>query len=842
VSYFVSHIAKTLGANAKIVTDNSIDYIFFDSRKIYSPGTSLFIALKGPRRNGHNFIPELYKKGVRNFIICEEIKEDDFPGANILFVRDGLTALQQLAAFHRKQFDIPVIGITGSNGKTIVKEWLYQLLHENFNIVRSPKSYNSQIGVPFSVWEINKQHTLGIFEAGISQPGEMEKLNAIIQPTIGILTNIGEAHNEGFESMDQKVEEKIKLFNNAGLVIYSSDEWLVDKAIVLKYESVIRKTGKPPFKFFSWGKIQKADLQILEINKETTATEIIATYRNAETAIRIPFTDDASIQNAITCWCVMLHFGIRDTVIVKRMKQLQPVNMRLELKKGINHCTIINDSYSADLNSLHIALDFLKQMGGISKSTVILSDFFQTGMDDESLYERIADDLVQHKIDRVIGIGLNISKYLKFENETPVYSVKSEFYPSTEDFISRFRFSDFRDEVVLVKGARLFCFEQVIQLLELKVHQTELEINLNAVAHNLQQYQKLLEPFTKLMVMVKAFAYGSGGAEIANTLQYHKVDYLGVAYADEGTELRKAGITLPMMVMNAESETFETLVSNRLEPAIFSFSILKSLDGYLKREGIKNYPVHIEIETGMNRLGFAVQEMDKLCKEIKATSSFRVQSVFSHLAASEDPMQDEFTNKQYELFINACSVLEKGLGYNFLRHIANSAAILRHPQMQLNIVRLGIGLYGVDSASSGRLDLQPVATLKSTIAQIRNLKAGETVGYNRKGIVERDAIIATVSIGYADGFSRRLGNGAGKVWVKARRSDGQGQLAPVIGAVCMDMVMVDVTDIPGVKQGDEVIIFGKEISIQELANWAGTIPYEIMTGISERVKRVYYEE
>lgn len=835
MSYFISHIAKTLDATAKIVTDNSIDYIFFDSRRLFSPATCLFIALKGPRRNGHSFIPELYKKGVRSFIVSEELQKDDFPEANFLCVKDGLKALQQLAAFHRKQFEIPVIGITGSNGKTIVKEWLYQLLHENFNIVRSPKSYNSQIGVPFSVWEINKQHTLGIFEAGISQPDEMERLNEIIQPTIGILTNIGEAHSEGFESMDQKVEEKIKLFNNVGLVIYSSDEWLVDKAIVLKYESVIRKTGKPPFKIFSWGKIQKADLQILEVNKEATETEIIAAYQNRETAIRIPFTDDASIQNAITCWCVMLHFGIKDAVIVKRMKQLQPVNMRLELKKGINHCTIINDSYSADLNSLHIALDFLKQMGGVSKSTIILSDFFQTGMNDEELYARIADDLLQHKIDKVIGIGLNISKYLKFENEATTHSIRNEFYPSTEDFISRFRFSDFRDEVILVKGARIFCFEQIIQLLELKVHQTELEINLNAIAHNLQQYQKLLEPSTKLMAMVKAFAYGSGGAEIANTLQYHKVDYLGVAYADEGTELRKAGITLPMMVMNAESETFDTLINNQLEPVIFSFSMLRSLDGFLKREGLKNYPVHLEIETGMNRLGFAAQEMEKLCKEIKATPSFKVQSVFSHLAASEDKMQDEFTNKQYDLFVNACSTLQKGLGYNFLRHIANSATILRHPQMQLDMVRLGIGLYGVDSSLSGKLDLQPAATLKSTIAQIRNLKAGETVGYNRKGIIEKDAMIATVSIGYADGFSRKLGNGAGKVWMK-------GQLAPVIGTVCMDMVMVDVTGIPDAKQGDEVIIFGNEISIQELANWAGTIPYEIMTGISERVKRVYYEE
>ena len=835
MSYLISHIAKTLGANAKVVADNPIEYIFFDSRKVFFPATSLFIALKGPRRNGHSFIPDLYKKGVRNFIICEEIKSEDFSGTNILFVKDGLKALQQLAAFHRTQFNIPVIGITGSNGKTIVKEWLYQLLQPNFNIVRSPKSYNSQIGVPLSVWEMNKLHTLGIFEAGISQPGEMEKLNEIIQPTIGILTNIGDAHSEGFKNVDQKVAEKIKLFSNAGLVIYCSDEWLADKAMVLKYESLTHKTDRQPFRVFSWGKIQKADLQILEINKKPSATEIIATYKNVDTAITIPFTDDASIQNAVTCWCVLLHFGIKDAVIVKRMKQLQPVNMRLELKKGINHCIIINDSYSADLNSLHIALDFLTQMSGVSKRTVILSDFFQTGMNDEELYERIAADLVQHKIDRVIGIGLNISKYLKIEDDLISNKIQSEFYSSTEDFVSRFRFSDFRDEAILVKGARVFCFEQLIQLLELKVHQTELEINLNSVAHNLQQYQKLLQPSTKLMAMVKAFAYGSGGAEIANTLQYHKVDYLGVAYADEGTELRKAGISLPMMVMNAEKETFEALLSNQLEPAIFSFTVLKEFDGFLKREGIKNYPVHLEIETGMNRLGFAVQQMEDLCKEIKATSSFRVQSVFSHLAASEDPMQDEFSTRQYDLFVQASAVLQKNLGYEFLRHIANSAAILRHPQMQLDMVRLGIGMYGVDSAVSGRLDLQTVATLKSTIAQIRHLKAGETVGYNRKGVIEKDSTIATISIGYADGFIRRLGNGAGKIWVR-------GQLAPVIGAVCMDMTMIDVTDIPGAKQGDEVTIFGKEISIQDLANWAGTIPYEIMTGISERVKRVYYEE
>lgn len=816
------------------MAESTIEHLLFDSRKVFFPASVLFIALKGPRRDGHSFIPELYKKGVRNFIVSEAVSSHDYPEANMLLVPDTLVALQQLTAFHRKQFSIPVIGITGSNGKTIVKEWLYQLLHENYNIIRSPKSYNSQIGVPVSVWEMKKQHTLGIFEAGISQPGEMEKLSDIIQPTIGILTNIGEAHNEGFESPDQKAEEKIKLFSSAGLVVYCCDDWLADKAIVMKHESVFHKTGKYPFRLFSWGKMQKADLQILKINKLAEGTEIIALYKNAETAIRIPFTDEASVQNAISCWCILLHLGISDAVIAKRMKLLQPVNMRLELKRGINHCLIINDSYSADLSSLHIALNFLKNKSGASKKTVILSDFFQTGMNEEELYGKIATELSHYKIDRVIGIGLNISNYLKPFNASG-NPLQTEFYTSTEDFISSLRFSDFRDEAILVKGARVFHFEKIIQLLEQKAHQTELELNLNALAHNLQQYQQMLKPSTKLMAMVKAFAYGSGGAEIGNTLQFHKVDYLGVAYADEGVELRKAGVSLPMMVMNTEKETFEALVSHQLEPVIFSFTILKELDTFFKKEGIKNYPVHLEIETGMNRLGFPVSEIKNLCAAINRTSSFRVQTVFSHLAASEDSSLDDFSNQQFILFSKACEELQEGLRYSFLRHIANSAAILRHPQMQMDMVRLGIGLYGVDTAASGKLDLQPVATLKSTIAQIRKLRTGDTVGYNRKGKVEKDSLIATISIGYADGFSRRLGNGAGKVFIK-------GRLAPVVGTVCMDMIMADVTEIEDVKEGDEVIIFGKELPIQDLAAWAGTIPYEIMTGISQRVKRVYYEE
>lgn len=835
MSYLISHIARIVKAKASIHQDVMVNHLLFDSRKIYFPASSLFFALKGNRRNGHHFLTEVYKKGVRNFVVSEPVDLHTLEEANVLLVEDSLQALQKLAATHRSQFQYPVIGVTGSNGKTIVKEWLYQLLHENYQIVRSPKSYNSQIGVPLSVWEMNRHHQLGIFEAGISRKGEMEKLRDIIQPTLGILTNIGEAHSEGFESADEKANEKIKLFQGANLVFYCSDDWLADKAIILKQETAYHRTGTYPFRTFSWGKMKKADLQVLKINKMPQETEIIALYKKEEKAIIIPFTDEASVKNAITCWCVLLHLGISDRDIIQRMKRLQPVTMRLELKKGINHCTVINDSYSADLSSLHIALNFLQQQGGADKKTVILSDIFQTGLSHEELYSQVAADLVHHGVNRVIGIGLTISQYLKFDSFNKPPSIRYEFYHTTEEFLSRFRYADFRDEIILVKGARIFQFEQISQLLEQKMHQTELEINLNALAHNLRQYQQQLSSGTKLMAMVKAFAYGSGGAEIAHKLQYMNVDYLGVAYADEGVELRHAGISLPIMVMNAEESTFEKMINYNLEPVLFSFRMLHVLDQILKQEGIKNYPVHLEIETGMHRLGFELTDIEKLAHQIKSTPSFLVKSVFSHLAASDEATQDDFTRKQFTLFTSACEVLKSILNYAFLCHIANTAAILRHPSMHLDMVRLGIGLYGIDNAATGKLDLMPVASLKSTIAQIKHLKKGETVGYSRKGILSRDSVIATVCIGYADGFNRRLSNGRGCMWVKE-------QLAPVVGTVCMDMTMIDVTDIPGVQQGDEVIIFGNELPVQDLAAMAGTIPYEILTGISQRVKRVYFEE
>ena len=504
--------------------------------------------------------------------------------------------------------------------------------------------------------------------------------------------------------------------------------------------------------------------------------------------------------------------------------------MRLELKKGINHCTIINDSYSADLSSLEIALNFLDQQNSGTKKTVILSDFLQSSIPDDELYGEIFESLQKHHVTRLIGIGDRIAAGLQQDKE-----IQIELYPSTENFISHFRSSQFKEETILVKGARVFAFEQIVQLLEQKAHQTVLEINLNAIIHNLKEYQKQLKTSTKVMAMVKAFAYGSGGAEIAGILQYHKVDYLGVAYADEGVELRRAGITIPIMVMNPEENTFESIVEHDLEPEIFSFDLLYSFDKFLQQEGLQQFPVHIEIETGMNRLGFAADEMEKLSDFLLSTQSFKIQSAFSHLAASEEKEQDAFTINQFELFRSASTELQKRVGYNFLHHIANSAAIIRHSQMQMDMVRLGIGLYGVDNAFSQKLNLHTVTTLKSTVAQIKHLKKGESVGYNRQTVVDDDSIIATIRIGYADGYPRRLGNGIGKIWIN-------GKLASVVGTVCMDMIMVDVTAIAGVKEGDEVVIFGNQLSVQEVAKWADTIPYEIMTGISQRVKRVFFEE
>jgi Alr-MurF fusion protein len=821
VKYFIQHINTIVSGEFLSFHQNDlIEHLLADSRRLIFPNTTIFFALSGPRRNGNQFIEELYNRGVRNFIVSNKLDVAHFKDANIILVKDSLAAFQQLSIFHRSQFDIPVIGITGSNGKTIVKEWLNQLLEDEYNIVRSPRSYNSQIGVPLSVWQMNESHELAIFEAGISQPGEMKKLEKIIQPTIGIFTNIGEAHSEGFKNLQNKIEEKIRFFKNASVLIYNSDDGNISKAV----------SGNKSIELFSWGKNKDAKIRVKKINKLDFNTTVDIVYNKEKFSFVIPFTDDASIENAITCICTLLYLKIPFEKILEKLLQLSPVAMRLELKSGINNCSVINDSYSADINSLKIALDFMLQQQQHKKRVVILSDILESGKEEKKLYQEIAQLLQQKKVNRLIGIGEKITANKEAFNHLD----ETDFYSSIDNFKKDFHRLHFRDETILLKGARIFEFETIDRLLSEQIHQTVLEINLNAMADNLKQYQHLLRPSTKIMAMVKAFSYGGGSYEIANLLQFHKVDYLAVAYADEGIELRRSGINVPIMVMNPEITTFDSLIQYQLEPVIYSFHLLKLFDNFLKKEGVQQFPVHVELETGMYRLGFPLSEMETLITSLK-NSSFKIQTVFSHLAASEESQQDEFTKQQGELFIHAANEIQSAINYSFLKHIGNSAAIIRHPELQFDMVRLGIGLYGIDSADSHKLNLSEVSTLKSTIAQIKYLKNGITVGYNRKGIADGNTIIATVGIGYADGYPRTLGEGNGKMLVK-------GHLAPVIGSVCMDMTMIDITGIPDVHESDEVIIFGRELSVQQVAKWAQTIPYEILTGVSQRVKRIYFEE
>lgn len=831
-AYTIGHIASIVHGELKDGAGDprNIEYLLTDSRKLVEADTSLFFALDGFRRNGHSFIADLYNRGVRSFIVSASFDDSPYTDACFIHVDNVLKALQQLTAFHRSRFNIPVIGITGSNGKTIVKEWLNTLLEKEYTIARSPKSYNSQIGVPLSVWQLNTTHTLGIFEAGISQAGEMQHLADIIQPTIGILTHIGDAHNENFASAEQKITEKIKLFAKAQWVVANGDDELV--------RDVVIRTGLP-YVFF--GTAEESDVKVMSIEKQKESALIKLKKKsignkeeteNQYLAIELPFTDDASIENAITCSCVLIKLGYDEAIIAERMLLLKPVGMRLEMKKGINNCSIINDSYINDLSSLRIALDFLDQQKQHDKKTVILSDFAETGKVSDKLYPEIAAALRQKNVSRFIGVGEKIN------TQRPVFEAacrETAFYNSTEDYITQFHSNAYHDETILVKGARSFSFERIIALLEQKAHQTVLEINLSLITHNLKKYQELLPPAVKIMAMVKAFSYGSGSFEIANMLQFHKVDYLAVAYTDEGVELRKAGITLPIMVMNPELDSFAALTEHQLEPELFSFYILKKFTQHLAGEGLKHYPVHIKIDTGMHRLGFDPDNSKELVALLKENPLLKVQSVFSHLSGSEDPSLDEFTKYQADQLLAVCKAIEQVLPYPFIKHIANSAAIIRHRHLHFDMVRLGIGLYGVDSSGENTLGLKEAATLKTTIAQIKHVKAGESVGYGRRGKITRDSWIATIRVGYADGYRRCFGQGRGYVLIK-------GQKAPAIGNIAMDMTMVDITNISGVTEEDEVIVFGEALSVSNLAEWANTIPYEIMTGISQRVLRVYYEE
>jgi alanine racemase len=816
-TYSINDIKQIINATGTITTDWTINVLVTDSRRIINPVYSLFFALSN-RRDGHQFIADAYTAGVRNFVVNHQ-PDTIMPDANFLIVKDVLTALQELAAYHRKQFNIPVIGITGSNGKTIVKEWLYQLMCPEKNVVRNPKSYNSQIGVPLSVWQMNEAHNLGIFEAGISTINEMDKLEAIIQPTIGVLTHIGTAHDGGFESRDEKIKEKLKLFKNCKQIIYNYDQ-------LINYKDELKNRD-----CFSWSR--KFDLADLYVFSETTISGkyyLRAMYKEEEIECLVPFRDEASVENAIVCWATMLSMGYSTSDADDRIERLSAVSMRLELKHGINDCSVIDDSYNSDIQSLEIALNFLDQQNQHQKKTLILSDIYQSGLEQSALYKQVAQMIKDKQVDRFIGVGTALKEYKEYFNLPDMH-----FYDDTAMLLKDLTKLHLRQETILIKGSRSFEFERVSRALVQKAHETVLEINLNTLLSNLNFYKAKLKPGVKLMAMVKAFSYGSGTFEVANILQYNKVDYLAVAYTDEGIALREAGITLPIMVLNPEPLAFDKLTANRLEPVIYSFGLLDEFVKYAQETDIVDYPVHIKIDSGMHRVGFEDNEVDTLCDLLEVNDYVHIQSVYSHLAASDAEQHDLFTLKQIGIFEKACTQIEDTIGYKVIKHISNTSGIVRWPTAQYDMVRLGIGLYGVDAAvSPDDSGLKPIATLKTTVSQVKKVLAEETIGYNRNGSLRTDGKIATVRIGYADGYRRAFGNGVGKMLVN-------GVLVPTVGNVSMDMCMLDVSAAE-VKEGDEVIVFNEQLRIEELAQQIGTIPYEILTNVSERVKRVYFYE
>jgi len=803
--------AEWMGQNEDVF----IDHISIDSRSLQNGSETLFFALSGVNNDAHLFISDLIENGVQNFVvqhIPEELKEK----ANFFMVANTLEALQKFAAYYRNLFHFPVIGLTGSNGKTIVKEWLNFLLSPDYNIIRSPKSYNSQVGVPLSVIAINEKHNLGIFEAGISTVNEMSKLEEIIKPNIGVLTSIGSAHDEGFENPEQKIKEKLVLFKNASVIIYQKNQ---------KVDGCLDEFKNT--KLFSWSFTdQTADLFIEKKENKNEHTFIQYHYKNEVFSLEIPFNDLASVENSISCLLVLLQFEYDQETIQNRIKMLYPVQMRLEVKNGINNCTIIDDSYSSDFQSLKIALDFLEsqKIKGASK-TVILSDIFQSGFTNEELYSKVAQLISDNKINRIIGIGSTIASFSdKFKNST--------MFNNRADFIAEIENLNFHNETILIKGARSFKFEEIVSLLEEKTHETVLEINLDAISQNYNYFKSKLNANVKMMAMVKAFGYGNGGLEIAKLLEHHKVDYLGVAFADEGILLKNGGIKLPIMVLNPESTSFPSIIQYELEPEIYS---IKGLNAFLKmarEKNLKHYPIHIKIDTGMHRLGFEENTLNELIQTLKGNSAVRVQSILSHLATSDDPKHYDFVNQQIALFEKLSSTLIGELNIDPIRHILNTSGISNFPNAQYNMVRLGIGLYGVSNDPAEQKYLENVGTLKSIISQVRTIPAGDSVGYGRRFMAEKETKIATIPIGYADGIARLWGNEVGFVTIK-------NQKAKIVGSVCMDMLMVNVTEID-CKEGDSVIIFGESPTVIEMAEALKTIPYEIMTSISQRVKRVFF--
>ena len=807
MKYSIEKITTLIGARRIGSADAQISWLLTDSRSLCFPEETLFFALKTNRNDGHRYIEDLYRRGVRNFVVN---LTPDLPkeGANFLVVPSPLAALQRLAERHRDEFNIPVVGITGSNGKTMVKEWLYQVLSPQMTVTRSPKSYNSQIGVPLSVWLMNEHTDVALIEAGISQPGEMAALADIIQPTIGVLTSLGAPHQENFRSMEEKCMEKLQLFHDAKVIIYNADDDLVSRCI-RRSSFKGRKIG--------WRR-----------------EELLPTYS-------LPFDDEASIECSLAVAATALYLGVKPEELRERMARLEPVAMRLEVKEGQHGCLLINDSYNSDINSLDIALDFMQRRTSDSgqRKCLVLSDIYQSGMTDEALYSEVNALCIKRSVDKLIGIGPRISA------QRSTFSVpRSTFFATTEDFLNSQAFRELHDEVILVKGARPFGFDRITEQLEQKVHETILEVDLNALVNNLNYYRSFMKPETKLVCMVKADAYGAGAVEVAKTLQDHRVDYLAVAVADEGVTLRRNGITQNIMIMNPEMTAFKTMFDYDLEPEVYSFRLMDALIRAAEKEGITGYPVHIKLDTGMHRLGFDPEkDIDEVISRLKHQTAIIPRSVFSHFVGSDSDDFDNFSRLQFERFDRASRRLQEAFDHKILRHICNSAGIEHFPERHLDMCRLGLGLYGYNpmgpispiSPIGPISTLSPVSTLKTTILQLRHVPKEETVGYSRKGVLTRDSVIAAIPIGYADGLSRHLGRGACYCLVN-------GQKAPYVGNICMDVAMIDVTGIPNVHEGDTVEIFGKNLPVTVLSDVLDTIPYEVLTAVSGRVKKVYFQD
>jgi alanine racemase len=820
ITYSPEQLSIACNGRLTMNVSSVVSRLLIDSRSVYDAPDSLYFALKGNHHDGHQFLHSLYVRGVRTFVVREgEIPIKFKEKANWIEVSDTRDALQKIAGFHRSRFTIPVLGITGSNGKTIVKEWITQLIGNDIFVARSPRSYNSQVGVPLSLWHLNERSEIGIFEAGISQPGEMMRLQQIIRPDMGLFTTLGQAHQQNFSSLEEKLDQKLLLFKDAGVIFYNSDQSLVHQAICDKF---------PDKTLFTWGRSEVSHLQLVEEAEVDEKMHLKLKWKDDFFVLTLPFTDRVSVENVLPATLFLLVRGYAPEYIEQRVASLVPVAMRLEQKEGINQNLLINDTYNSDFTSLEVALDFLVQQSrkkGVRR-TVVLSDLLQTGIPENELYPLVATLIQEKKIDRFIGVGPALGRY------APLFDEDACFFESTDDFLRSIQTFHFKGEAILVKGSRRFFFERIVMRLEKQRHATVMEINLDALMHNLNQYRRLLSPDTRVLAMVKAFSYGSGSYEIASVLQHQNIDYLGVAFADEGMELRKAGIVTPIIVLNPEEKSFGQMVTYNLEPEIYSFRVLEAFNAAAVAEGHERVNVHIKVDTGMNRMGFLEGEIPKLIVRLKEMSMLNVKSVFSHLAGSDDQVYDAFTNQQIQKFERICNLLHSALPADFMRHILNSAGIERFPDARFDMVRLGIGLYGFGAGEIE--DLRNVVTLKSYISQVKPVSGSETVGYNRAGVLQGDGYIGIVPVGYADGLNRHLSNGQGKMMVN-------GHLAPIVGNICMDMCMIDISDIQ-VDEGDEVIVFGDNYPLTNMARQLDTIPYEILTSISRRVTRVYFKE